>query len=257
MIRRRDFLLGISSFALFTATKADDQGCNPTQSQDKTLYHVFGTVVTSGDKQVAAQDILKKANGKTPYDYMTYLMTIADVPSGIKDRYGNDETYNERWDKFANPLIREMFVQIGYPQSVSAGDCTAWCAATVAWCMKQCGYVFPKKMNLIAAVDWQGYGKQVDSPEVGDLVVFKNIDSPGHGHVGFYNDGNKTADTVKVRGGNQNQPRGKIAVTQCGGGTPNNFIGDHVFPLHPTKDDNTSLRLVGYYRYTALPHKNT
>lgn len=256
MIRRRDFLLGVSSLVLFSVARSEDQGCNPPQDEQQSLlYHTFGNVISPKDQQQAAQDILNNAKGATPYEYMSYLMTIANVPSGLKDRYGNDETYNERWDKFANPLIRQIFKEIGSPQPISAGDCTAWCAATVAWCMKKCGYGFAKNMDPIVALDWKGYGKEVGSPDVGDLVVFKNIDNPGKGHVGFYNNDNQILDTIKVRGGNQNQPPGKVKVTQCGSGTPNNFIGDHVFPLHPGKSDNTSLRLVGYYRYTSLPHK--
>ncbi|BDC46020.1 hypothetical protein PTKU15_93170 [Paraburkholderia terrae] len=235
----------------------------PLELKAIPVWTPFGAKIPPDNVQRTGREILSSLEGNTPYDYMTELATVADVPSGLKDRYGNDQPFNVRWDIYANPLIRAMFDDVGSHQRIDAGDCTAWCAATVGWCMMKCGYKFTKynkekkkdlRFDPVVAVSWADYGKKVDDPQPGDLAVFQNIESPGHGHVGFYVSSDKEKNTLTVKGGNQNQPAGRVHVTECGGGVPNNFIGDHVFPLNPTKDDHTSLRLIGYYRYSSLPH---
>lgn len=77
---------------------------------------------------------------------------------------------------------------------------TAWCAAFVDAVLKTTGSEGTGKLNARSYLDW---GKPVDTPKVGDVVVFSRGDPNGwQGHVGFYMGTNEDG-TIKVLGGNQ------------------------------------------------------
>lgn len=82
-------------------------------------------------------------------------------------------------------------------------DETAWCAAFVQWCLKQCGIEGTGKPNARSYLD---YGAHTDLPAFGDLVVFKRGLLWWQGHVAFFVRFEGTADAPRiiVRGGNQN-----------------------------------------------------
>lgn len=201
----------------------------------------LGRVTPPAADQERAIALLNSARGSTPFEYITWLKQNVGEISSTKDASGHPEHFNERWNYYANPFIRQIFEQIGYAQPESAGDCTAWCAATVSWCMKRCGYQLPK--DAIAALAWRGYGKQVERPDIGDLVVFKAGKGYG-GHVGFY--AGAEEGRVIVRGGNQSQSHDAVLSTTCGASMKNTLIGDSRFSTKPSPG---GLSLVGYYRY--------
>jgi uncharacterized protein (TIGR02594 family) len=75
-------------------------------------------------------------------------------------------------------------------------DEIAWCSAFVTWCLEKAGY---KSTKSAWARSYENYGKDLDEPKVGCIVVFDWGD--GSGHVGFITAW--TSQTVTVLGGNQ------------------------------------------------------
>lgn len=78
-------------------------------------------------------------------------------------------------------------------------DETPWCAAFVNWCLAQCNV---KGTNMANARSFLGWGKSLETPKAGCIVVFSSSRGPRSGHVGFYV-GENPNGTVRVLGGNQ------------------------------------------------------
>lgn len=76
-------------------------------------------------------------------------------------------------------------------------DETPWCGTFVAHCMKTANCVLPK--YWMRAKDWLNWGKIIDKPFVGCIVVFER---QGGGHVGFIV-GRDENNNLMVLGGNQ------------------------------------------------------
>jgi len=96
-----------------------------------------------------------------------------------------------------NPTILKYFKSSGH--SWVKDDETAWCSAFINWCAKSSGFKYTGKLN---ARSWLDIGEELDSPELGDLVIFwrKSKDSV-YGHVGLFI--NEIGDNIYVLGGNQ------------------------------------------------------
>lgn len=76
-------------------------------------------------------------------------------------------------------------------------DEVSWCSSFVNWVVKKAGY---EGTNSAAARSWLKWGKPIETPEVGCIVVLKR-GLPPSGHVCFYvEDFN---DKIKCLGGNQ------------------------------------------------------
>lgn len=75
-------------------------------------------------------------------------------------------------------------------------DEVPWCSAFVTWCLKQTGY---KSTESAWARSYIGYGKKLDKPKPGCIVVFSR--GPSSGHVAFFVKENLT--TITCLGGNQ------------------------------------------------------
>ena len=73
----------------------------------------------------------------------------------------------------------------------------AWCSSFVNWCMKEAGVARTKSA---AARSWLDWGKKIDPPVRGCVVVFKRGDPPS-GHVALYV--GRSGDKIRVLGGNQ------------------------------------------------------
>ena len=96
-----------------------------------------------------------------------------------------------------NPKIVEFFEQVGH--GWVKDDETAWCAAFVGAMLAEAGY---KGTGSLAARSYLNWGKKVDKPEYGDVVVFwRGSKNSWQGHVAFYV--KETANYVYVLGGNQ------------------------------------------------------
>lgn len=74
-------------------------------------------------------------------------------------------------------------------------DEVPWCSSFVNWCMKTAGYPHTKSA---AAKSWLNYGRRIDKPVQGCIVVMTRT---GGNHVGFF-DGFQNG-MVRVLGGNQ------------------------------------------------------
>lgn len=80
-------------------------------------------------------------------------------------------------------------------------DETPWCGAFVGGCLVEAGY--PKFSKGASARAWLNYGKRLDKPAVGSIVVFwRGSRNGASGHVGFVV-GKDRYGNLMVLGGNQ------------------------------------------------------
>lgn len=77
-------------------------------------------------------------------------------------------------------------------------DEVAWCSAFVNACVREAGLVGTGKAN---ARSWLRWGRELEHPEFGCVVVFSRPPDVANGHVAFYV--GETHDTIWTLGGNQ------------------------------------------------------
>jgi uncharacterized protein (TIGR02594 family) len=83
-------------------------------------------------------------------------------------------------------------------------DETPWCSSFVSWCLEQSGY---KSTKNAWARSYLSFGKKIDKPVNGCIVVFSRGSSSGH--VAFFV--GETSSTIKVLGGNQGN---KVSIAE-------------------------------------------
>jgi uncharacterized protein (TIGR02594 family) len=81
---------------------------------------------------------------------------------------------------------------------VEGADEVPWCSAFVCWVMEQTGIASTRSA---AARSWLKWGKALEQPVPGCVVVLTREGHPGSGHVGFYV--RTEGERVLVLGGNQ------------------------------------------------------
>jgi uncharacterized protein (TIGR02594 family) len=91
-----------------------------------------------------------------------------------------------------NPKVIEYHATTGKFKD----DETPWCSSFANWVMKQAGKA---TTGNAMAMSWAKYGKKLDKPALGAIVVFSY--GGGKGHVGFIV--GKQGDKLQVLGGNQ------------------------------------------------------
>lgn len=138
------------------------------------------------------------------------------------------ERFNYRWKKIANPLIVRFFHDIGYSKLSYPNDCTPWCGATTAWCLKRAGHALPS--DPASSQSYLHYGQKTSSPVPGDICVFTDVNDASHGHVGLFV--SQTADSIRIIGGNQLG----VDRTGCGPGFRASRIDYMVLPKNPHRD---------------------
>lgn len=107
--------------------------------------------------------------------------------------------------KLNNQLIVDMFQAIGH-KWVQTDD-VAWCSAFINFCAMKAGLPYTKSL---AARSWLTIGEPVNSPEMGDIVIFWRIsENSEFGHVGLYI--NEDGNYINVLGGNQS---GMVRISQ-------------------------------------------
>lgn len=101
------------------------------------------------------------------------------------------------WGEGANPKIIQYFKDVGHAWVKE--DETAWCAAFVGAMLKRSGEAHTGALDARSYLKW---GKGVDEPKEGDVVVFwrQNVES-WKGHVGFFV--KEEDNMISVLGGNQ------------------------------------------------------
>lgn len=98
-----------------------------------------------------------------------------------------------------NPRILEYHASTTLPGNLARIDETAWCSSFVNWCISRVGL---KGTNSARARSWQDWGRKLNNPVPGCIVVFSRPSGgPQSGHVAFYV--SETATQIKVLGGNQ------------------------------------------------------
>lgn len=107
---------------------------------------------------------------------------------GTKEKVGSPD----------NPRIAEYLLTTNLSKADASNDETAWCSAFVNWCMEKAKYA---GTDSALARSWLRWGKSIEKPIKGCIVVFSRSGSPVFGHVGFYL--SEDSDTIKVLGGNQ------------------------------------------------------
>jgi uncharacterized protein (TIGR02594 family) len=185
------------------------------------------------DKDIdAANRIAESMPKDDPLNIMQQLSKIVDVGS-------TGEAFNMRWKKFANPLIVRFFHDIGYKKTPDPGDCTSWCAATVAWCLHRAGLPIPK--DPASSQSFLRYGTKVSSPNRGDLCVFTDVNDRAHGHIGFFVD--RSGEKLSVLGGNQSGE----SMTNCGPGYRKSKIDVVEIPINSSKDRSVGIHYLAAY----------
>src|SRR5690606_36578801 len=96
-----------------------------------------------------------------------------------------------------NPLILKWWRDIG--ATWYRDDETPWCGAFVGGVLVEAGFKPPAGGLGARAKEWLTYGRALDRPAVGCIVVF---DRAGGGHVGFVV-GRDQHRNLMVLGGNQ------------------------------------------------------
>jgi uncharacterized protein (TIGR02594 family) len=112
-------------------------------------------------------------------------MTIARGELGVVEYPGMEH----------NPRIVEYHATTTHKAST---DEVPWCSSFANWCMIQHGL---KGTNSAAARSWLHWGKKIESPKTGCVVIFSSSRGPASGHVGFFE--RSQGAHILVLGGNQ------------------------------------------------------
>lgn len=231
-LSRRAVCLGALALGATTA-RADDRHEYVEYPFDDFFAHLRrGTSTTRKpdiDKAIAIADSMPTDN---PYHVMTKLSQINIVGS-------TGEEFNRRWKTVANPLIVLFFHDIGYRRTPMLGDCTPWCAATLAWCLKRSGRPIPAEPA--SSQSFLRYGSKVTSPRIGDICVFTDVGNSSNGHVGFFV--SEKDGVLQVLGGNQSGE----SMTNCGVGFRQSHIGLAEIPINPRRDPKAGIHYLAEY----------
>lgn len=118
----------------------------------------------------------------------TTLLNIALSQYGIKEIPGMQD----------NPEVLKYFNDIGF-DGAKLKDETAWCSALINWCAFKANL---KRSGKLTARSWVNIGLEVETPELGDVVVlWRESRLSWKGHVGIFI--RKTENWVYMLGGNQ------------------------------------------------------
>lgn len=128
-----------------------------------------------------------------------------------------------------NPRIKEYHACTGLG---ATDDETPWCSSFVCFIMQSCDIVSTRSA---ASLSWLRWGKELDKPVRGCVVVFERVGPDGRvvpnlGHVGFWLGESAASGVTYVLGGNQS-----------------NQVGINAYE---------SDRILSY-RWPALPHNST
>ena len=117
---------------------------------------------------------------------MKKILEIALSQYGIKEIPGPEHSEE----------VLKYFHDTGF---IINDDETSWCSAFICWCVMKAGM---EHTNSLAARSWLGWGEVVETPQVGDIVVYwRESISSWKGHVGLFirDDGSR----IWTLGGNQ------------------------------------------------------
>ena len=182
-------------------------------------------------------------------DYVAIIETLAALKSPGAPRGPDGEPYCWRWKKYANPLLVRMWRDMGYHGEVN--DCDEWCAIAIGWCLKRSGRDVPSNVESSQAY-LKSWGTPVDTPQLGDIVVFTD-DSPkraGHGHVTVFKSQVDQNHLIGL-GGNQDLSM----ASNCPAGHPVSAIDERPMTMDTRKYDAQGKAVSGWHvnRYIRPP----
>jgi hypothetical protein len=193
-----------------------DSGAGPDYSSNELSGVGFeGTDPALNDERQSAAKLLAGIASicKTPLQFFEAFDALSrpDATGTIpKNRDG--ELYNEGWRTRWNPVIVRFFQET---RTQPSGDETAWCAASVNWCLARSGL---RTTRSASSGSFRNSDGSIDSvicqmideatttaPKPGDVAVFRSADLDaarlGRGHVALFLE--ETPNKVYVIGGNQ------------------------------------------------------
>ena len=232
MISRRNFLTGVLAYSA-TGARAADQ----TDYVEYPFVDYF-SIRKRGLSRSTSPDIaaaIRIASSMPTNDHFSVMERLSE----ITETGSTGEVFNSRWKKIANPLIVLFFHEIGYQETQLPGDCTPWCAATIAWCLKRAGLPIPG--NPASAQSYLRYGNRVVEPRPGDLCIFAGVNDDSTGHLGLYF--SRDGDKLRVLGGNQ---IGRSA-TNCGPGYRQSKICITEIPINKDRSPSEGIHYLSAY----------
>jgi uncharacterized protein (TIGR02594 family) len=159
---------------------------------------LFGSNPALPSEEQEAKVILSKApSASTIVDTALYFVSLPQINE-------KGEFYNAAWASQWNPVIVAFYhhTNLASHYVLVMGDTIPWCAAFLNWCLEANGFA---TTNSAGSGSFRTYGNSVQTPSIGDIVVFKSGDVDearvGRGHVGIFVD--KTAEGLWILGGNQ------------------------------------------------------
>lgn len=94
-----------------------------------------------------------------------------------------------------NPRIVEYMARAGFPEQP---DATPWCAGFANFCLAEAGIEGTSSLTAKSFLRW---GRPLEMPRKGCIVVLRRGSDPNAGHVGFFV--GMANDKVMILGGNQ------------------------------------------------------
>jgi uncharacterized protein (TIGR02594 family) len=82
-----------------------------------------------------------------------------------------------------DPRIVKYLKTTNIGKPANENDETFWCSAFISFCIEEAGLTGTKSA---LARSWLNFGKKIDKPVRGCIVVFERPPDPNQGHVGFY-----------------------------------------------------------------------
>jgi len=235
IITRRSILTTALAFAATGACADDREEYTEYPFVD---YFSRSSPRTRGLSQSTPPDIAaaKRIASSIPNDDH---FSVMESLSQIKETGSTGEVFNSRWKKTANPLIVLFFHDIGYKETYLPGDCTPWCAATVAWCLKRTGMSIPA--NPASSQSYLHYGARVTDPRPGDLCIFAGVNDTSAGHLGLFV--SRAGDKLRILGGNQTGQ----SATNCGPGYRQSKICVTEFPINEARSPSVGIHYLSAY----------
>src|SRR5262249_16524503 len=153
---------------------AEEIAARQNRARERALHPKLLGVEPAIDADVReAGQILRRAPCSSPIEVFSYFAELTEVGS-------TGEAFNSRWMRYENPVIVWFFHAT---QTQPRGDCTSWCAAFLSWTLARCGL---QSRYSASSQDYADYGLSVSSPMIGDIVVFRRLQEPSHGHVALF-----------------------------------------------------------------------
>jgi len=124
-------------------------------------------------------------------------IALKEMRRGVKEVPGKE----------TNPRIA-VYHKITRGGLTPGGDEVPWCAAFVSWCLEESGVTSTRSKAARSYLNW---GKPIDKPVRGCIVVTSRGTDIHSGHVGFYIEPHKDGEFLLLGGNQSNAVTVKVA----------------------------------------------